>query len=304
LRGAPRSETIDPMQRVPVRAALVLLAFCLLAPSARADALNTLQDLAQRHLRPAPLVPTAAPRPLDDLGVTLAPSPSRRKSGYGLRLVHSTSSGPDAIIALSRGDYTSMRAALREHRRSGYRVRRTRVRGRRGFLAVRKGDVRDMVLLWREGGRVYWMGSGTPRKVSVRGMRATAAKLEPLGSNYIGSFFAEGTDNTSLGAVLVTTQRHVTGAIDFGTDACTLNGFPAAAHGGTATFTMLPTPGGAFSLPLNGPLVTPGGWNGTLSGRLTGPTVDVTLQGSGTFDDGIACDTGPMSVSAPRRDPI
>ena len=36
----------------------------LLAPAAHADGLDTLQRLAKRHLRPAPLVPTAAPRPL------------------------------------------------------------------------------------------------------------------------------------------------------------------------------------------------------------------------------------------------
>ena len=50
------------MPRLPVRAAVALLAFCLLAPAAHADGLETLQDLAKRHLRPAPLVPTAAAR--------------------------------------------------------------------------------------------------------------------------------------------------------------------------------------------------------------------------------------------------
>ena len=71
LRDASASETIASMPRLLVRAAVALLAFCLFAPAAHADGLGTLQDLAKRHLRPAPLVPTAAPSPLSDLGVRL-----------------------------------------------------------------------------------------------------------------------------------------------------------------------------------------------------------------------------------------
>src|SRR4051812_40871026 len=53
-------------------AALALLMLCLLAPTADADGFDTLQGLAKRHLRPAPLVFTTAPAPLSDLGATLA----------------------------------------------------------------------------------------------------------------------------------------------------------------------------------------------------------------------------------------
>jgi hypothetical protein len=58
-----------------------------------------------------------------------------------------------------------------------------------------------------------------------------------------------------------------------------------------------PLRSGAFSMPLTG------GWNGSLSGTVSAPAVSVALQGSGTFDEE-ACDTGPMSVSADRRDPL
>ena len=282
------------MRRVP----FVVLAFFLLAPAAHADGLLTLQDLAKRHLRPAPLVPTSAPRPLSDLRTTLGTGVGRGKRGYGLRLVHYTGGGPDAIIALERGEYGSMRAARRDHRRNGYRSRRTRLRGRRAFLLTRKlGRVRSSVLLWREDGSVYWMASGTPKKVSVRGMRATAAGLDHLGANYGASYFVPGSNNTSLGATLVTTPHFISGVIEWGTDNCTFNGFPAAAHGGSATFLMLPLRNRAFSMPLTA------GWNGSLSGTVSAPAVSVALQGSGSFD-GVACDTGPMTVTADRGDPL
>ena len=127
-------------------------------------------------------------------------------------------------------------------------MRRTRLRGRRAFLLTRKlGRVRTSVLLWREDGSVYWMASSTPKKVSVGGMRATAAGLDLLGANYGGSFFAPGSNNTSLGATLVTTRHFISGVIEWGTDNCTFNGFPAAAHGGSAAFLMLPLRRRAFS---------------------------------------------------------
>ncbi len=292
------------MRRLPVRAVFAVLVFCLLAPVAHADGFDALQRLAQRHLRPAPLVPTAAPRPLSNLGVSLTTSPVPGKRGYGLRLVHYTSTGPDAIIVVERGTFGSVPKAVRAYRRDGYRLRRTRVRGRRAFLLTRKLDGRrTSVIFWREDKSVYSIGTGTPKKVSLRGLQATAKGLDHLGSNYLGSYWAPGTNNTSFDATLVTTQHFVSGIVEWGTDNCTFNGFPSAAHGGSATLIMLPLRSGAFSIPLNGPLASPAGWNGSISGRASEPAVDLAIQGSGTFDD-VACDTGPMSVSARRRDPI
>jgi len=281
-------------------AVLALVAFCLLAPGARADGFEALQDLAKRHLKPAPLVPTTAPSPLSDLGATLTTAPAIRKGGYGLRLVHYTSSGPDAIIALARGDYASMGAALRSFRRGGYKKRSTRIRGKHAYLLTR---TRESLIAWNEDGRVFTIATGTPRKVSVSALRATAAGLDHVRSNYIGDYFQPGSNNTSLGGVLVATDRYVSGIVEWGTDNCVFNGFPGAAHGGSATFVMLPLEGRDFSIPLNDPAVTPPGWNGTLSGAVSAEAIDLSLQGSGTFDD-TSCDTGPMAVSATARDPI
>jgi hypothetical protein len=283
-------------------AALAILALLALAPAAHADGFDTLQGLAKRHLRPAPLVPTSAPSLFSDLGRSVSAGPGIGKGGYGLRLVHYTPGGPpDAVIALSRGEFASMPAALRSFGRNGYTKRTTRVRGRRAYLLSRKG--RESLIAWSEDGRVYTIATGTPRKVSVSALRSTATGLEHLGANYLGDFFQPGSDNTSFGGVLVTTEHFVSGIVEWGTDNCVFNGFPAAAYGGTATFTMLPLRSGAFSIPLNGPLVKPPGWNGTLSGAVSAAAIELTLQGSGTFD-GESCDTGPMSVSAAARDPV
>ena len=227
-------------------------------------------------------------------------APAIRKGGYGLRLVHYTSTGPDAVIALARGDYASMGAALRSFRRGGYKKRSTRIRGKRAYLLTR---TRESLIAWNEDGRVFTIATGTPRKVSVSALRATAAGLDHLRSNYIGDYFQPGSNNTSLGGVLVATDRYVSGVVEWGTDNCTFNGFPAAAYGGSATFVMLPLEGRDFSIPLNDPVVTPAGWNGTLSGTVSAAAIDLTLQGSGTFDQEV-CDTGPMAVSATARDPI
>lgn len=209
-----------------------------------------------------------------------------------------------SVIAIERGAFSPVQKAVRAYRRSGYRARQIRLRGRRAVLLERKLDGgRSSIIFWREDKSGYSIGSGTPRKVSLRGLRATARGLDHLGANYLGSYFAPGSDNTSFDATLVTTQRFVSGIVEWGTDNCTFHGAPSAAHGGSATFIMLPLRSGAFSIRLDGPLVSPAGWSGSISGRVSGPAVDLAIQGSGVFDDE-ACDTGPMSVSAERRDPI
>ena len=70
----------------------------LAAPAgSSADVLDTYRELAARRLSPAPLVPTTVPPSLTPLDRTITPSPSRRRSGYALRLVNG---GSDAIIVL------------------------------------------------------------------------------------------------------------------------------------------------------------------------------------------------------------
>ena len=141
------------------------------------------------------------------------------------------------------------------------------------------------------------------RKVSVKDLRFTAASLDRLGANYIGSYFAPGTNNTSFDAVLVTTAHTLTGELEFGTDNCTFNGAAGAAHGGSATFTALPLRSSAFTIPLASGFVSPKGWSGTIDGTVSPSAVTLTLQGTGTFDDE-PCDTGRLSVTAEPQDPI
>src|SRR5688572_7380172 len=105
------------------------------------------------------LVPTVAPPSLQPLDRTITLGQSRRRSGYGLRLVHYTPEGPDAIVALEGGSFRSVRAALREGRRLGFRARRTRVRGRRGHLLTRRLGPRQWSLVWAERGVVYTIGT-------------------------------------------------------------------------------------------------------------------------------------------------
>ena len=88
---------------------------------------------------------------------------------------------------LEGGSFKNMKAALRDGRRLGFKARRTRVRGHRGYLFTRHLGSTQWMLVWVEDGRVYTLGTGTPRKVSLKQLRATAADLEHLGRYYIGT---------------------------------------------------------------------------------------------------------------------
>src|SRR5437899_4985983 len=93
-----------------------------IAPApAGADALEELSGLASRHLSPAPLVFTTAPRSLTPLESTIQGTTSRRRSGYAIRLVHYGPNGPDAIVALERGAFKTVKATLRDDRRLGFK---------------------------------------------------------------------------------------------------------------------------------------------------------------------------------------
>ena len=85
---------------------------------------------------------------------------------------------------LTGGLYTSLRAAVRDARNTGYRVRSTRLRGQRGYALTRE---RERMLLWSERGRVYTLATGTPGRISAAQLRATAAGLDPLEGVFSGS---------------------------------------------------------------------------------------------------------------------
>ena len=73
------------------------------AATADADVLDEFQQLDERGLTPAPLVPTTAPRALRPLDRTLSPGPSRRSGGYSLRLATPTTTRSSCSRAVSTG---------------------------------------------------------------------------------------------------------------------------------------------------------------------------------------------------------
>ena len=279
---------------LPARRILLLaLAAALLAPaSAYGDVLSEYTDLAERELEPAPLVPTTAPRAIGGIDRAVEAFGNRRRSGYGLRLVHYGPGGPDAVIAFQGGTWKGMRGGVREFTRSGLGKRRTRVRGHAGYFF--KGP-RSRVLLWREDGVVYWMGTGQPRKISVRGLRRTADGLERLGGAYAGS--GEG-DDYATGAVIVTTETTVTAHVDWGAPCFAADGSERAGHAGNKRVTLLPRDGAAFTSSLDG-----GDWTGTVSGTVRDGAVDVTVRAVRSAD-GETCDTGAVAFTARPIEPI
>ena len=272
---------------------LLGLALALLAPAAaRADLLDEYQRLAERELSPAPLVPTTAPPAIGRIDRAVQGLGSRRRSGYGVRLVHYTEPGPDAIVALEGGSFKGMRGALREMRQFGFSKRTTRVRGHRGYLLARP---RERALLWREGGVVYWMGTGTLDKISVRGLRKTAAGLDRLGGAFVGT--GDG-DRYDTGAVIVTTATTVTAHVDWGAECFAADGSQRAGHAGVKRFTLLPRDGAAFTADLDG-----GGWTGSVSGTVREGAVDVEVHATRTAGDE-TCDTGPVAFTARPIEPF
>ena len=272
---------------------LLVVAAALLAPaSAGADVMSEYQDLAERELSPAPLVPTTAPKAIGPIDRAVQNFGNRRRKGYGLRLVHYGPGGPDAVIAFQGGTWKRMSQGVREFTRSGLGKRGTRVRGHAGYLF--KGP-RNRVLLWREGGVVYWMGTGQPRKIPVRALRRTADGLDRLGGVYAGS--GEG-DDYATGAVIVTTATTVTAHVDWGAPCFAADGSERAGHAGGKRVTLLPRDGAAFTTSLD-----EGGWTGTVSGMVRDGAVDVTVQAVRSAD-GETCDTGAVAFTAKPIEPI
>jgi hypothetical protein len=263
-------------------------------PGASADVMSLYQDLSARRLSPAPLVPTTAPRSLSPIESTLEVLGSPRRSGYGFRLV---STSPSAIIAFRGGAYSTLRAALREHtRRLGFEARRTRVRGRAGYLLTRRLGPTVRELLWSEGGRVYVLGSGTSKTVSLKALRATAAGLDPLERDYVGG---GGDPDLGNGAVAVTTEHTITIDVSWGAR-CTLGGMPAADHGGSAHATLLRRQGARFGFDIAQFRTGELAWAGSVSGTIGPDAIALSMQASGVFD-GATCDTGPVTYALDQR---
>ena len=231
------------MRRTLCALACLAVAALIAPATSSADALDTYQELAARKLHPAPLVPITAPRSVAPLDRTITSSPSRRRKGYGVRLVHYGPNGPNAIIVLEGGSFKSLKAALADGRRLGFKARHTRVRGHRGYLLTRHLGPTQWLLVWPEDGRIYTLGTGTPKKVPLKQLRATAKGLDHLGRDYIGA--PDDPDNSSEGSAL-TTDRTVTLRVSWQAQ-CVEPGGAESIRVGNAKVTLLRRQGNAFS---------------------------------------------------------
>ena len=278
-----------------MRAVAVLIALAVLSVPAAAYAnfLDTYQRLAERQLSPAPLVPTDIPRVFRPIDRSPEPGTTIGARGYAVRLVHVGPQGPDAVIEVSGGEFRSIRALWRERKRQGYSSRkRTRVRGRRGYLLTRRLGPVTRELAWVEGGVVYTAGSGTPRKVSLRVLRKTVAGLDRLERDYFGG--AADPDNSS-GAVAVTTKRTVTATVSFEAQ-CSAG----TVRVGNAEVTLLARQGDAFSFDIDSHRVGSEPWTGTITGTISPDAITLDVRATATIE-GEVCDTGALALTLDGR---
>ena len=261
---------------------------------AGADVLDAYQRLAARGLTPAPLVPTVVPASLAPLDRTISAGATIGGRGYAIRLVNDS---PEAVLALSGGEFKSMRALLRDHRRGGFRARRTRVRGKRGYLLTRRLGPTTRTLAWVERGVVYWLGSGTPRKVSLAELRSTARGLDRLERDWIGT--SSEPDN-STEALAVTTERTVTAYVSFEAS-CAPPGSPdAIVRAGQTTVTLLRRNGNSFAFDIADHRDGTDPWTGTVTGTISPTAIALDIHATGTID-GDVCDSGPLTLTLDRR---
>ena len=269
-----------------------LAAVALIAPAASsADVLDVYQGLAARKLHPAPLVPTTVPRTVSPLDRTIAPSPSRRRKGYGVRLVHYGPNGPNAIVVLEGGSFKTMKAALADGRRLGFKPRRTRVRGHRGYLLTRHLGPTQWLLVWPEDGRIYTLGTGTPKKVPLKQLRATAKGLDHLGRDYIGA--PDDPDNFSEGSAL-TTDRTVTRPGGLGGPV--RDGPGGRAAGGERGGDAAPAPGQRVHLRHRAAPARVRALERNRLGNDLPDAIVLTIRATGTIE-GMTCDSGPLSFA-------
>ena len=269
----------------------IALAVLVVPSAAGADVLGVYQELASRRLDPAPLVPTAVPPSLRPFDRTVGTGQTRRGRGYSLRMVDGAQT---AVLVVTGGEFKSMRTKLHDLRMLGFDApKRTRIRGRRGYLVTRRLGPLVRELAWVEGGVVHSVGSGTPRKVSLRQLRSAARKLERLEPEWFGSH--DDPDNSS-GAFAVTTERTVTIDVDFEA-ACT--GYVRV---GQAGVTLLRRNGDSFAFDVaehrRGTDRVP--WTGTVTGTIAPAGITVQVNATGV-SDGDVCKTGPLTLTLDQR---
>ena len=261
-------------------------------PPAEGDVLSAYERLVARDLPRAPLVPTTVPKALQPIDATVDGLSGRRRSAFGLRFAREGGPSTAAVVALVGDDYDTMAQARRDFvRRQGYTARTTRIRGRAG-LALSRRSPRGRALVWREGGVVYWIGTGTPRTISAAELRAMVTGLDTLGGKFLGS----GPDpELETSAVLLTTRRTVTANFSWGANCRAPDGSPGAQYAGSASVTLLRTSNGRFALDLAGRDTGSVRWNGTISGVVADDAVTLTIRATAA-PQGLTCDTGEVQV--------
>ena len=278
------------MARVLIAVAIALAGLSVPAV-AGADVLDSYQRIAARGLTPAPLVPTTAPPALRPIERTISTGTTRGGRGYSIRLART---GPDAIIVVTGGEFRSMRAFLREHRqRLGFRARRTRIRGHRGYLLTRRLGPLQRTLAWVERGVVYSVGSGTPRKVSLAHLRSTARGLDRLGRDWIGG---SGNPDSGSYGFAVTTERTITVSVSFEANC----GSAGSVRAGQAQVTLMRRQGNGFSFDIAERRVGSDPWAGSVTGTISATAITLDVRATGTID-GEVCDSGPLTLTLDDR---
>jgi hypothetical protein len=280
-----------------VATAAVVAALAVPAP-AGAVVYDVFQNLAERRLSPAPLVPTTAPPLFLPLDVKMINSQSLRRGGYAVRLVHpNPGDTPRALIRIAGGDFRSLAAGLKSEKRLGFRARSTRVRGRRGYVLTRSLRPRIVELLWAENGVVYSVGTATTRRVSLKQLRSVAAGLDSLEREYIGSVYDQNLQTDRLSAVLISTKRTVSGHLEWTGECRAPDGSPTTPRAGSMDLTLVPRSGNAFSSPLRS---LRDGWTGQVSGTVSPGAITLDLRATVNIG-GDSCDTGQVSLVADKR---
>lgn len=259
------------------------------------------EQLITHGVRPAPLVPAYVPPRMAAGGGVIQPGWAQGRV-YSLRILHGGRGGT-GIIALERcapigparfGTCATLAATRRDFVRRGFRAAPARVRGRAGYLLTRpRSGGPERWLIWREDGLVHSLGSGTPKLVPLAQLRATATGLDRVQHRYVGG---PADPQNGSGAVLVSTEGFVAGNVEW-EGACA--GPDARPRAGSMDLALVPRHGDAFQAAIAGEGAA--GWTGTVSGVVGPAGIALEIRASGTFD-GVACDTGALTMDLPILD--
>ena len=266
------------------------------ASVANDDLVRVYDELAQRNLSPPPLVPTSVPRAVGPLATSVGELRPDVRNAYELEFSHENAvEERDVSVVVTGGDFKSLRALVKQARRLKERVKKTRVRGRAGYVVTAKvGKKIYKVLAWAEGGVVHTVETTTPRKVSLTELRRVAAGLEPLLESYVGSFNDGG---GYAGVVLVATTTTVSVRGEWGALCKRPDGSEGPEYTGDLHAALVPRrPDGSFAFDIAGrPFETKLPWGGTVTGSLPAGAPTVQLRATGTFD-GNTCEVGPFTI--------